>query len=391
MEPFFKITNVDNASRAGLIHLKGMYINTPCFMPVATQASVKSLDSFELKEIGYKLILSNIYHMAVRPGIDYLHKFGGIHKFMNWDGLILTDSGGFQGYSLAHRVKIRNDGIIFKSHLDGKEIYFKPKEVIEYQENIGSNIMMPLDICLPKGVSDNKLIEALETTYRWAKESISARTSYSSKLFGIIQGGNNLELRELSAKKITKLDFDGFAYGGLSVGEDKDLMIQSQISANRLLPEDKPRYLMGIGSPEDLVRSIYNGFDMFDCVLPTRIARNGSLFTKNGRINIFNSKYKNLDKPIALNCECYSCQNYSVAYIHHLFKAKELLGYRITSIHNLAFLYNLMNEIQQHIKNSDFSEFVNEFLSKYKVADREVQQEQKFKWIESKGRIKNNI
>ncbi len=391
MEPFFKIINVDNASRTGVIHLKGININTPCFMPVATQASVKSLDSFELKEIGYKLILSNIYHMAVRPGINYLHKFGGIHKFMNWDGLILTDSGGFQGYSLAHRVKIRNDGIIFKSHLDGKEIYFKPKEVIEYQENIGSNIMMPLDICLPKGSNENKLMEALETTYKWGKESISARTSSSSKLFGIIQGGNNLQLREISAKKMTQLDFDGFAYGGLSVGEDKDLMIQTQISANRLLPEDKPRYLMGIGSPEDLVRSIYNGFDMFDCVLPTRIARNGSLFTNNGRINIFNSKYKNLDKPIVLNCECYSCHNYSVAYIHHLFKAKELLGYRIASIHNLAFLYNLMNEIRQHIKNSDFSEFVNEFLSKYKVPNQKVQQEQKSKWIESKGRIKNKI
>ena len=228
-------------------------------------------------------------------------------------------------------------------------------------------------------------------SYKWGKESISARTSSSSKLFGIIQGGNNLQLREISAKKMTQLDFDGFAYGGLSVGEDKDLMIQTQISANRLLPEDKPRYLMGIGSPEDLVRSIYNGFDMFDCVLPTRIARNGSLFTNNGRINIFNSKYKNLDKPIVLNCECYSCHNYSVAYIHHLFKAKELLGYRIASIHNLAFLYNLMNEIRQHIKNSDFSEFVNEFLSKYKVPNQKVQQEQKSKWIESKGRIKNNI
>jgi len=389
MEDFFKILNTDGNSRTAIMSINNIEIQTPCFMPVATQASVKSLDSFELKEIGYKLILSNIYHMAVRPGINYLNKFGGIHKFMNWDGLILTDSGGFQGYSLAHRVKIKNDGIIFQSHLDGKEIYFKPKEVVKYQEDIGSNIMMPLDICLPKGSNEKKLIDALETTYDWAKQSISARSSNNSKLFGIIQGGNNLELRELSANKMTGLDFDGFAYGGLSVGEDKELMINTQVSANKLLPENKPRYLMGIGSPEDLVRSIYNGFDMFDCVLPTRIARNGSLFTKNGRLNVFNAQYKDIDKPIDTNCTCYSCKNYSLAYIHHLFKSKELLAYRIASIHNLAFLYNLMNEIQQHITNSDFSEFKDEFLAKYKVSDPKVQQEQKSKWIQSQGRNTN--
>ncbi|MAW67356.1 MAG: tRNA guanosine(34) transglycosylase Tgt [Chloroflexi bacterium] len=389
MEDFFKILNTDGNSRTAIMSINNIEIQTPCFMPVATQASVKSLDSFELKEIGYKLILSNIYHMAVRPGINYLNKFGGIHKFMNWDGLILTDSGGFQGYSLAHRVKIKDDGIVFQSHLDGKEIYFKPKEVVKYQEDIGSNIMMPLDICLPKGSSEKKLIDALETTYEWAKQSISARSSNSSKLFGIIQGGNNLELRELSANKMTGLNFDGFAYGGLSVGEDKELMINTQLSANKLLPENKPRYLMGIGSPEDLVRSIYNGFDMFDCVLPTRIARNGSLFTKNGRLNVFNAKYKDIDKPIDTNCNCYSCKNYSLAYVHHLFKSKELLGYRIASIHNLAFLYNLMNEIQQHITNSDFSGFVDEFLAKYKVSDPKIQQEQKFKWIKSQGRNTN--
>ena len=389
MEDFFKILNTDGNSRTAIMSINNIKIQTPCFMPVATQASVKSIDSFELKEIGYNLILSNIYHMAVRPGINYLNQFGGIHKFMNWDGLILTDSGGFQGYSLAHRVKIKNDGIIFQSHLDGKEIYFKPKEVVKYQENIGSNIMMPLDICLPKGSSEKKLIDALETTYEWAKQSISARSSNSSKLFGIIQGGNNLELRELSANKMTGLNFDGFAYGGLSVGEDKELMINTQLSANKLLPENKPRYLMGIGSPEDLVRSIYNGFDMFDCVLPTRIARNGSLFTKNGRLNVFNAKYKDIDKPIDINCNCYSCKNYSLAYVHHLFKSKELLGYRIASIHNLAFLYNLMNEIQQHITNSDFSEFTDEFLAKYKVSDPKIQQEQKSKWIKSQKRNKN--
>ena len=389
MEDFFKILNTDGNSRTAIMSINNIKIQTPCFMPVATQASVKSLDSFELKEIGYNLILSNIYHMAVRPGINYLNQFGGIHKFMNWDGLILTDSGGFQGYSLAHRVKIKNDGIIFQSHLDGKEIYFKPKEVVKYQEDIGSNIMMPLDICLPKGSSEKKLIDALETTYEWAKQSISARSSSSSKLFGIIQGGNNLELRELSANKMTGLNFDGFAYGGLSVGEDKELMIKTQLSANKLLPENKPRYLMGIGSPEDLVRSIYNGFDMFDCVLPTRIARNGSLFTKNGRLNVFNAKYKDIDKPVDINCNCYSCKNYSLAYVHHLFKSKELLGYRIASIHNLAFLYNLMNEIQQHITNSDFSEFTDEFLAKYKVSDPKIQQEQKSKWIKSQERNTN--
>ena len=202
MNKFFNIINVDKTSRVAEIVINGIKIQTPCFMPVATQASVKSLDSFELNNIGYNLILSNIYHMAARPGINYLKDFGGIHKFMNWKGLILTDSGGFQGYSLSHRVKVKDDGIIFQSHLDGKEIYFKPKQVVRYQEDIGSNIMMPLDICLPKKASLNELKEAVETTYLWAKESITARTTIDSKLFGIVQGGTNLELREISAKKI---------------------------------------------------------------------------------------------------------------------------------------------------------------------------------------------
>jgi queuine tRNA-ribosyltransferase len=383
---FFNIINVDKTSRVAEIVINGIKIQTPCFMPVATQASVKSLDSFELNNIGYNLILSNIYHMAARPGITYLKDFGGIHKFMNWKGLILTDSGGFQGYSLSHRVKVKDDGIIFQSHLDGKEIYFKPKQVVRYQEDIGSNIMMPLDICLPKKASLNELKEAIETTYSWAKESITARTTIDSKLFGIVQGGTNLELREISAKKITSLDFDGFAYGGLGVGEDKELMMNALQSVNELLPENKPRYLMGIGSPDDLIKSIRNGFDMFDCVLPTRIARNGSLFTEKGRINIFNAKYKNIDKPIEEKCKCYSCENYSLAYIHHLFKSKELLGYRISSIHNLAFLYNLMSVTRKMIKNSDFSLFAIDFLKEYRSTDPQIQAEQKSKWIQSQGR-----
>jgi len=383
---FFNIINVDKTSRVAEIVINGIKIQTPCFMPVATQASVKSLDSFELNNIGYNLILSNIYHMAARPGINYLKNFGGIHKFMNWKGLILTDSGGFQGYSLSHRVKVKDDGIIFQSHLDGKEIYFKPKQVVRYQEDIGSNIMMPLDICLPKKASLNELKEAVETTYLWAKESITARTTIDSKLFGIVQGGTNLELREISAKKITSLDFDGFAYGGLGVGEDKELMMNALQSVNELLPENKPRYLMGIGSPDDLIKSIRNGFDMFDCVLPTRIARNGSLFTEKGRINIFNAKYKNIDKPIEEKCKCYSCENYSLAYIHHLFKSKELLGYRISSIHNLAFLYNLMSVTRKMIKNSDFSLFATDFLKEYRSTDPQIQAEQKSKWIQSQGR-----
>jgi len=386
MNKFFNIINVDKTSRVAEIVINGIKIQTPCFMPVATQASVKSLDSFELNNIGYNLILSNIYHMAARPGINYLKDFGGIHKFMNWKGLILTDSGGFQGYSLSHRVKVKDDGIIFQSHLDGKEIYFKPKQVVRYQEDIGSNIMMPLDICLPKKASLNELKEAVETTYLWAKESITARTTIDSKLFGIVQGGTNLELREISAKKITSLDFDGFAYGGLGVGEDKELMMNALQSVNELLPENKPRYLMGIGSPDDLIKSIRNGFDMFDCVLPTRIARNGSLFTEKGRINIFNAKYKNIDKPIEEKCKCYSCENYSLAYIHHLFKSKELLGYRISSIHNLAFLYNLMSVTRKMIKNSNFSLFATDFLKEYRSTDPQIQAEQKSKWIQSQGR-----
>ena len=288
MSNFFKIFNVDELSRAGEIVINDIKIQTPCFMPVATQASVKSLDSYELTDIGYKLILSNIYHLSARPGIDYLKKFGGLHKFMNWKGLILTDSGGFQGFSLSHRVKIKNDGIVFKSHIDGSELYFKPDKVVLYQEDIGSNIM-PLDVCLPQGVDKTKLENALVLTYEWAKITANSKTSDKSMYFGIVQGGTNLELRERSASNITSLGFDGYAYGGLSVGEEKKLMIDAQSSMYKLLPEDKPRYLMGVGSPDDLVRAVRFGFDMFDCVLPTRIARNGSLFTDDGRLNIFNS------------------------------------------------------------------------------------------------------
>ena len=282
MNNFFKIFNVDELSRTGEITINEIKIQTPCFMPVATQASVKSLDSFELSDIGYKLILSNIYHLSARPGIDYLKKFGGLHKFMNWQGLILTDSGGYQGFSLSHRVKIKNDGIIFKSHIDGSELYFKPDQVVSYQEDIGASIIMPLDVCLPQGASKKKLVNALDLTYEWAKITADSKASDRSMYFGIVQGGTNLELRERSAKDITSLEFDGYAYGGLSVGEEKDLMIDAQSSMYKLLPEDKPRYLMGVGSPDDLVRAVGFGFDMFDCVLPTRIARNGSLFTDNG-------------------------------------------------------------------------------------------------------------
>ena len=383
MSNFFKIFNVDELSRAGEIVINDIKIQTPCFMPVATQASVKSLDSFELSDIGYKLILSNIYHLSARPGIDYLKNFGGLHKFMNWKGLILTDSGGFQGFSLSHRVKIKNDGIVFKSHIDGSELYFKPDKVVLYQEDIGSNIIMPLDVCLPQGVDKKKLENALDLTYEWAKITANSKTSDKSMYFGIVQGGTNLELRERSASNITSLGFDGYAYGGLSVGEEKKLMIDAQSSMYKLLPEDKPRYLMGVGSPDDLVRAVRFGFDMFDCVLPTRIARNGSLFTDDGRLNIFNSQYKAKDSPIDQNCKCYSCKNYSLAYIQHLFKSKELLGYRIASIHNLAYLFNLMQRMNIAIKNSDFTEFAEHFLNSYKRTDPYAQNQQKEKWIKS--------
>lgn len=383
MSNFFKIFNVDELSRAGEIVINDIKIQTPCFMPVATQASVKSLDSFELSDIGYKLILSNIYHLSARPGIDYLKNFGGLHKFMNWKGLILTDSGGFQGFSLSHRVKIKNDGIVFKSHIDGSELYFKPDKVVLYQEAIGSNIIMPLDVCLPQGVDKKKLENALDLTYEWAKITANSKTSDKSMYFGIVQGGTNLELRERSASNITSLGFDGYAYGGLSVGEEKKLMIDAQSSMYKLLPEDKPRYLMGVGSPDDLVRAVRFGFDMFDCVLPTRIARNGSLFTDDGRLNIFNSQYKAKDSPIDQNCKCYSCKNYSLAYIQHLFKSKELLGYRIASIHNLAYLFNLMQRMNIAIKNSDFTEFAEHFLNSYKRTDPYVRNQQKEKWIKS--------
>ena len=285
--------------------------------------------------------------------------------------------------NLGSTVKIKNDGIVFKSHIDGSELYFKPDKVVLYQEAIGSNIIMPLDVCLPQGVDKKKLENALDLTYEWAKITANSKTSDKSMYFGIVQGGTNLELRERSASNITSLGFDGYAYGGLSVGEEKKLMIDAQSSMYKLLPEDKPRYLMGVGSPDDLVRAVRFGFDMFDCVLPTRIARNGSLFTDDGRLNIFNSQYKAKDSPIDQNCKCYSCKNYSLAYIQHLFKSKELLGYRIASIHNLAYLFNLMQRMNIAIKNSDFTEFAEHFLNSYKRTDPYVQNQQKEKWIKS--------
>jgi queuine tRNA-ribosyltransferase len=242
---------------------------------------------------------------------------------------------------------------------------------------------MPLDVCLPQGASKKKLENALDLTYEWAKITADSKASDNSMYFGIVQGGTNLELRERSAKDITSLEFDGYAYGGLSVGEEKDLMIDAQSSMYKLLPEGKPRYLMGVGSPDDLVRAVGFGFDMFDCVLPTRIARNGSLFTDNGRLNIFNSQFKSKDSPIDQDCDCYSCKNYSLAYIQHLFKSKELLAYRIASIHNLAYLFNLMKRMNNAIENSYFTEFFVSFLNRYESTNFTVQKQQKEKWLKS--------
>ena len=313
----FKLEATDGGARTGSIHTAKGTIDTPVFMPVGTQASVKSLDPKDLTALNAQIILGNTYHLYLRPGVELIKDFGGLGKFMGWDGPILTDSGGFQGFSLGRLMKTDQDGIEFKSHLDGSSHLFTPEKVIDYQESLGSDIVMPLDWCveLPNDLDTLKM--AVKRTTSWAERSLNVKSNDQYALFGIVQGGTEKTLRELSAKQITKLDFDGYSIGGLSVGETKSKMYDIASFTAQLLPENKPRYLMGVGSPEDLFESVAVGIDMFDCVLPTRVARNGSLFTSNGRINIVGKQFRAMNRPIEAECDCYTCINFTASYYHH--------------------------------------------------------------------------
>jgi queuine tRNA-ribosyltransferase len=349
-------------------------------MPVGTQGSVKAVSPHDLKAMGAGMLLSNTYHLSLRPGPDVISKLGGLHKFMAWDGPILTDSGGFQVFSLARLRKVTFEGIHFQSHLDGSEHFLSPEEAIRIQEALGADIIMALDHCAAYGESPQVVREAMERTHAWALRCKAAHHRPDQALFGIVQGGFSPEWRRESAKLITSLDLPGYAIGGTAVGEPKSLMWKMVAITVPLLPEDRPRYLMGVGSPEDLVEGVARGIDMFDCVLPTRIARNGALLTREGRANLRSARFREHGGPVEEGCDCYTCQHFSLAYLHHLFKAEELLVYRLVTIHNLRFVLRLMEEMRRAIVDGSFAEYRRRFLASYRPVDEAVAQEQKRRW-----------
>jgi len=371
--PFsFVLENVDGSgARAGRIITDHGEIETPAFMPVGTQGTVKTLSSRDLREIGYRMILSNTYHLYLRPGVEVLEEAGGLHKFMSWDGAILTDSGGYQVFSLSDLTKISDEGVEFRSHLDGSRHILTPERVVDLQLGIGSDIMMVLDQCTSYPCDRPTAQEAVERTTKWAERSIRqygariTRSGYERVLFGIIQGSVYKDLRERSARGLMELDFPGYAVGGLSVGEPKGEMLEVLEHTTSILPEDKPRYLMGVGFPTDIIEAVERGVDIFDCVMPTRNARNGTVFTSRGKVVLKNSTYTRDFSPIDEDCDCEVCRNYSRAYLRHLFNAGELLAPRLATYHSLYFYLHLMEQMRQVIREGTFLEWKEMFLAKY--------------------------
>ena len=354
-------------ARRGIGHTPHGDIQTPIFMPVGTQATVKSLTPEELKEdVKAQIILSNTYHLYLRPGHKIVEEAGGLHKFMNWDRPILTDCGGFQVFSLSDLRKITEEGVEFKSHLDGSKHMFTPEKVMEIENSLGADIIMSFDECCPYPSTYEYTKESMERTTRWAKRCIKAHKRPEEQgLFGIIQGGFYKDLREKSAKDLIELDLPGYAIGGISVGEPKEEFIEILKYTAPLMPKDKPRYLMGVGSPDYLIESAMAGIDMCDCVLPTRIARNGTAMTSHGKVVVRNATYERDWGPLDSECDCYTCKNYTRAYIRHLVKANEILGVRLLSIHNLRFLTKLMERVRIEIENDNLGTFKKEFYKKY--------------------------
>lgn len=339
---------------------------TPMFMPVGTQASVKSLAPEELESMGANIILSNTYHLWLRPGENIVEEAGGLHKFMNWDKGILTDSGGFQVFSLSDMRQIEEKGVHFRNHLNGSKMFLSPEKAIQIQNKLGPDIMMSFDECAPFDESFDYVKKSVERTTRWAARGLEAHANPNTQgLFGIIQGAGYKELREQSAKELIQMDFPGYSIGGLSVGEPKHLMNEVLEYTTPLIPEDKPRYLMGVGTADSLIDGVIRGVDMFDCVLPTRIARNGTVMTSQGRVVIKNAQYERDFGPLDPKCDCYTCKNYSRAYIRHLIKADETFGLRLTSYHNLYFLLNVMKDVRQAIREDNLLEYRESFFEEY--------------------------
>lgn len=372
----------DTWARAGTIATPHGTISTPIFMPVGTQATVKSVSPEELRAAGASIILANTYHLMLRPGSQLIDSFGGLHNFMHWDGPILTDSGGFQVWSLAHMRTMNEEGVVFRSHLDGSQHTLTPERVMQIEAELGSDIILPLDICAPHPCPPQAAREAMEQTHRWEERALLAKERYRPEqtLFGIVQGAFEPELRQESARVIGNMPFKGLSIGGLSVGEPKAMMWDMLCHVTPELPRGKPRHLLGVGSPEDLVIGVGLGMDMFDCVLPTRVARHGGLFTHTGRINIKGARYKAEHGPIEAGCDCYTCRNYSAAYVHHLLRAEEQLYYRLGSIHNIRFMLRLAADIRAAILGGEYKAFRDEFLARYIPASEKVREEQRAKW-----------
>ncbi|NLC96687.1 MAG: tRNA guanosine(34) transglycosylase Tgt [Erysipelotrichaceae bacterium] len=368
----FEITHesTDTNARCGILKTLHGDVETPIFMPVGTLATVKFLSVEEIKAIGSGIILSNTYHLWLRPGSDIIEKAGGVHKFMNYDGPMLTDSGGFQVFSLADNREIKEEGVTFRSHLNGDKLFLSPEKAIQIQNQIGADIIMSLDECIHYPAKHDYVKESVDRTLRWAKRGKETHSRSDQALFGIVQGGEYEDLREYCAKELVKMDFDGYSIGGTSVGEDKETMYKMVDYSIKHLPHDKPRYLMGVGAVNDILEGIERGVDMFDCVLPTRIARHGTLITSQGRINIKRNIYKDDFTSLDPNCDCYTCQNYTKAYLNHLYRSKEGLGDRLCSIHNLRFLIKLVENARIAIKENKFKEYKEKIYSEYKFDER---------------------
>ena len=363
----------DTMARIGKVTTKHGTFETPIFMAVGTQATVKTLTKEDLEAHGSEVILGNTYHLWNQPGNDIIKEAGGLHKFMNWDKTILTDSGGFQVFSLANMRDITEEGVTFKHHKSGKKLFLSPELATKIQNDLGSDIMMVFDECPPYPATYEYMKSSVERTLRWAKRCKDAHENPDTQaLFGIVQGGEYLDLREHCAKELVKLDFDGYSIGGLSVGEPKEIQNRVLEHTTPFLPEDKPRYLMGVGSPGMILDAVERGVDMFDCVLPTRIARHGSAMTTHGRVIIKNKQYERDFSPLDDHCDCYTCKNYTKAYLRHLFKANEILGYRLLSIHNIRFLINLTNGIKEAIREDRFLEFKEKVYRDYGLNEKDT-------------------
>ena len=370
----FNIKNTDGDARSGFMKTAHGIVNTPVFMPVGTYGAVKGIQPSDLTEIGSEIILSNTYHLMERPGKDIIRQLGGLRSFMNWDGPILTDSGGFQVMSLQNMAKIDNDGVTFKSHLDGSLIRLTPKDSIDMQKALDSTITMAFDECTSYPVKHDVALKSMNLSMKWAKlcrDNFIDRSGYG--LFGIVQGSTFNNLREKSSESLIKIGFDGYAIGGLAVGEGHDVMINTLKSSINYLPREKPRYLMGVGYPKDIIEAVRLGVDMFDCVIPTRSGRTGKLFTKTGTINIKNSRHKNDPRPIEEGCSCKVCtNNISRAYLHHLFNTNEMLGSIYLTIHNINHYIQLMSTLRLAINNNNYNETSNYLLNQYKKGDIEI-------------------